>query len=171
MTSRYGYNETSACSSGEVGWKHELAGSGVETGVQPVIPYRDNMPLMYCDCSMERVPASMSWWMHMPRTQDAVPRSEDLKRAPMESWRESSRRSLFPASSLSSTYTGIIMMMEQPCSKTKTEWSACVHRKPIQIRKAWSVAYHSHPACFSPYRPFLSLATFISFPFSSYPLG
>ncbi len=78
-TSRYGYDETSACSSGEVGWKCELAGSGVETGVQPVILYHDNMPLMYCDCSMERVPALMLWWMHMLRTQDVVPRSEDLK--------------------------------------------------------------------------------------------
>ncbi len=118
---------------------------------------------MYCDCSMERVLASMSWWMHMPRTQDVVLRSEDLKQAPMESWRESSRHSLFPASSLSSTYTGI-MTMEWPHSKMKTEWSACMRWKPIQIRKAWSVAYHSCPACFSPYRPFLSLATFISFP-------
>src|SRR5258708_26231323 len=106
----------------------------------------------------------------MPRIHDATPRSEDLKQVPMEFWIESNSCSSFPASSLSSTYMGM-MMMDQPHSKMKTEWSACVHWKPSWIRNVWSVAYHSLPACFSPYRPFLSLAIFVLLPFSSYPLG
>src|SRR5258708_1172837 len=73
---------------------------------------------MYWDCSMERVLASVLWWMCMPRTQDTIPRSEDLKWVPMESWIESKRCSLFLASNLSSTYMGM-MTIDCPCSKTK----------------------------------------------------
>ena len=87
---------------------------------------------------MKSVPVAILCQMWIPSIHDTMPRSEVLNWAPIEAWINFNTCSSFPASNLSSTYTGI-MIMDLPHWKVKTQWSACVWQKLIQIRKSCRV--------------------------------